>query len=61
MFAAIGPTAARALYESMTRLDLPRGRSVFHEGELGDRLYLIATGAVKLGRRSPDGRENLLS
>lgn len=61
LFAAIGPTAARALYESMTRLDLPRGRSVFNEGDLGDRLYLIATGAVKLGRRSPDGRENLLS
>ena len=61
LFAAIDPSAARALYESMTRLDLPRGRSVFHEGDLGDRLYLIGTGAVKLGRKSPDGRENLLS
>jgi CRP-like cAMP-binding protein len=61
LFAAIGPTAARALYESMKRIDLPRGKAVFHEGDLGDRLYLIGSGAVKLGRRSPDGRENLLS
>ena len=46
LFAAIGPTAARALYESMTRIELPRGEAVFHEGDLGDRLYLIGSGAV---------------
>ncbi len=61
LFAAIGPTAARALYESMNRIELLRGKAVFHEGDLGDRLYLIDSGSVKLGRRSPDGRENLLS
>ena len=31
------------------------------EGELGDRLYVILSGKVKLGRHSPDGRENLLA
>ena len=61
MFAAIDAAAAHALFESMTRFELARGRSVFAEGDPGDRLYVIGSGAVKLGRRSPDGRENLLS
>jgi len=34
---------------------------LFEEGEPGDRLYVITSGKVKLGRRSPDGRENLLA
>ncbi|HEY3437532.1 MAG TPA: Crp/Fnr family transcriptional regulator [Actinotalea sp.] len=61
LFAAIEPDAARALFSSMTRVLLPRGQSVFQEGEPGDRLYVIGSGKVKLGRRSNDGRENLLS
>ncbi len=61
LFAAIDKDAAQALYASMTPLRLLRGHAVFHEGEPGDRLYVIGTGKVKLGRRSNDGRENLLS
>ena len=61
LFAAIDPDAAHALFTSMVRLQLPRGVAVFQEGEPGDRLYVIGSGKVKLGRRSNDGRENLLS
>ena len=61
LFAAIDPEAAHALFSSMTRVLLGRGQSAFHEGEPGDRLYVIGSGKVKLGRRSNDGRENLLS
>jgi CRP/FNR family cyclic AMP-dependent transcriptional regulator len=61
LFAGIDQEASRALLDSMSRVDLPRGQVLFHEGEPGDRLYVIATGKVKLGRRSADGRENLLS
>ncbi|HQY34137.1 Crp/Fnr family transcriptional regulator [Actinotalea sp.] len=61
LFAAIDTEAAQALFDSMTPVRLPRGQSVFHEGEPGDRLYVIGSGKVKLGRRSVDGRENLLS
>ncbi|WP_307844705.1 Crp/Fnr family transcriptional regulator [Actinotalea solisilvae] len=61
LFAAIDPEAAQALFVSMKPLRLPRGHAVFHEGEPGDRLYVIGSGKVKLGRRSTDGRENLLS
>lgn len=51
----------RRLFESMTEIDLSRGEVLFREGEPGDRLYVIGSGKIKLGRRSTDGRENLLS
>ena len=61
LFAGIDPDAARALLASMSRVDLARGETLFHEGDPGNGLYVIGTGKVKLGRRAPDGRENLLS
>ena len=61
LFAGIDTEAAHALHASMRRVQLPRGQAVFHEGDPGDRLYVIGAGKVKLGRRSNDGRENLLS
>ncbi|WP_305847085.1 Crp/Fnr family transcriptional regulator [Yimella sp. cx-51] len=61
LFAALDDQAAEALLESMTRTKVPRGQELFHEGDQGDSLYVITEGKVKLGRRSPDGRENLLA
>ena len=61
LFAGIDPDASRDLLYSMTPVDLPRGHAVFHEGDPGGRLYIIRSGKVKLGQRSPNGRENLLS
>ena len=40
---------------------LERGDVLFHEGDQGDRLYVIGEGKIKLGRTSSDGRENLLA
>ena len=40
---------------------LERGDVLFHEGDPGDRLYVIIEGKIKLGRTSSDGRENLLA
>ena len=42
-------------------LDVPRGTVVFHEGEPGDSLYIVLGGKIKLGRRTADGRENLVA
>jgi CRP-like cAMP-binding protein len=61
MFATMNPDETRTLFESMRRVDLSRGDVIFREGEQGDRLYVIGEGKIKLGRRSGDGRENLLS
>jgi CRP-like cAMP-binding protein len=61
LFTALDDEAAAALQGSMTQVDLPRGDVLFHEGDPGDRLYVIVEGKVKLGRTSTDGRENLLA
>ncbi|MEJ5945425.1 Crp/Fnr family transcriptional regulator [Pseudokineococcus basanitobsidens] len=57
----VGDAAAEALMASMTPVDLARGDVLFSEGDAGDRLYVVVAGTVKLGRRAPDGRENLLA
>jgi CRP-like cAMP-binding protein len=61
LFAALDEPAAGRLMESMTLVRLPRGETVFVEGDRGDSLYVILSGKVKLGRSSADGRESLLS
>ena len=50
-----------ALTNELTEVELSRGSSVFHEGDQGDQLYFIVSGKIKLGRSTPDGRENLLA
>jgi len=42
-------------------IHFPRAKVIFVEGEPGRCLYIILSGKVKIGRYSPDGRENLLS
>jgi CRP/FNR family cyclic AMP-dependent transcriptional regulator len=61
LFQGIKPSAVSALTKQLHRVDFPRGHTLFVEGQLGDRLYIIVSGKVKIGRRSPDGRENLLT
>ena len=61
IFQGVDPSAVSALLNQLRPVALPRGHTVFAEGEHGDRLYIIASGKVKIVRRSPDGRENLLT
>ncbi len=61
LFAALDDEAAAALLSSMSRVELPRTEVLFHEGEAGERLFVITAGKIKLGRTSVDGRENLLT
>ena len=61
IFQGVEPTAVAALTKQLQPVDFPRGHTIFAEGEPGDRLYIIISGKVKIGRRSPDGRENLLT
>ncbi|HEY0639167.1 MAG TPA: Crp/Fnr family transcriptional regulator [Pseudonocardiaceae bacterium] len=61
IFQGVEPAAAEALARSLEPVEFPRGHSIFAEGEQGDRLYIILSGKVKIGRRAPDGRENLLA
>jgi len=61
MFQGVEPSAVSALTKQLQPVDFPRGHTAFAEGEPGDRLYIVISGKVKIGRRSPDGRENLLT
>jgi CRP/FNR family cyclic AMP-dependent transcriptional regulator len=61
IFQGVEVSAAELLASELEPIDFPRGYVIFAEGELGDRLYIIASGKVKIGRKSPDGRENLLA
>ncbi|MBP2475279.1 CRP-like cAMP-binding protein [Crossiella equi] len=61
IFQGVDPSAAEALASSLESVDFPRSHVIFAEGEPGDRLYILQSGKVKLGRKSPDGRENLLA
>ena len=61
LFSGLDDDAANSLRSSLTQIELRRGDILFREGDSGDRLYLVVDGKVKLGRSSPDGRENLLA
>jgi CRP/FNR family transcriptional regulator, cyclic AMP receptor protein len=61
LLASLDEQSAEALRASMVDFYLPRGESLFAEGDPGDRLYLIVDGKIKLGATSGDGRETLLA
>jgi len=61
LFSALDDESMTALHASMAESKLRRGEVLFHEGDSGDKLYVVIDGKVKLGRTSPDGRESLLA
>jgi CRP/FNR family transcriptional regulator, cyclic AMP receptor protein len=61
IFQGVDSRAVSALTEQLQWFDFRKGKRIFAEGEPGDRLYIIISGKVKIGRRFPDGRENLLT
>lgn len=61
IFQGVTPGAVNNLIKQLETVRFPRGATIFEEGEPGDRLYIITSGKVKLARRIPDGRENLLT
>jgi CRP/FNR family cyclic AMP-dependent transcriptional regulator len=61
IFQGLDSAAVDALTAALEPVDFPRAHVIFNEGEPGDRLYIVASGKVKIGRRSADGRENLLA
>ncbi|SOD71890.1 CRP-like cAMP-binding protein [Jatrophihabitans sp. GAS493] len=61
LFQGVDDDDAEALGSQFEIFDAARGTTLFHEGEPGDSLYIVLAGKVKLGRRSTDGRENLVA
>jgi CRP/FNR family transcriptional regulator, cyclic AMP receptor protein len=61
LFAGLEDEAATALSSAMGKLYLNKGDILFHEGDSEDRLYIVVSGKIKLGRAGSAGRENLLA
>jgi CRP-like cAMP-binding protein len=61
LFQGVAVDDVEALGSQFEIFEASRGTTLFHEGEPGDSLYIVLAGKVKLGRRSSDGRENLVA
>ena len=61
LFQGLSEDAVDPVVSRLETVALPRGRVVFNEGEPGDSLYIVISGKIKLSRRAPDGRENVLA
>jgi len=61
IFQGVDPDAAEALAKEMETIEARKGEVLFSEGEPGDSLYIVLAGKIKLGRRTADGRENLVA
>ncbi len=61
LFSALDDDAAAAMRASMIEQRLTKGDVLFSEGDIGDKLFLIDAGKIKLGHTAPDGRESLIA
>jgi CRP/FNR family cyclic AMP-dependent transcriptional regulator len=50
LFRNIKDSDALILAQGFLREDFPAGRHVFHEGDTGDKLYLVVSGAVRISQ-----------
>ena len=61
LFTALDDDAAAAMRASMIEVRMAKGDVLFTEGEVGDKLFLIESGKIKLGHTAADGRESLIA
>ncbi|MUL82173.1 MULTISPECIES: Crp/Fnr family transcriptional regulator [unclassified Mycolicibacterium] len=61
IFQGVSPDAVAALVRQLEPVTFRRGEAAFVEGEPGDTLYIITAGKVKIGRKSADGRDSLIT
>lgn len=61
LFQGVSAEDAEALVSKLEYVEVPKGHMIFSQGDFGDSLYIVMSGKVKLGRRTRDGRENMLA
>jgi CRP-like cAMP-binding protein len=61
IFAGAPPAALAALAERLSTKAYPKGTILFHQGDLGDSVLVLETGAIKVSNLSPDGREVVMA
>lgn len=57
IFTNLGPEQIQPLTDKLRWHHYQRGEVIFHQGDPGDRLHIIAAGTVKISITSEDGRE----
>ncbi len=60
LFARLTPEALAACAARLRIRRYRRGETIFHQGDLGDSLYIIESGAVKIVLPSPEGEEGAI-
>ncbi|MDR1237791.1 MAG: Crp/Fnr family transcriptional regulator [Propionibacteriaceae bacterium] len=61
LFAGIDDAELADLRAASSTIRLNRGDVLFHQGDIGDTFYIVASGKMKMGRRATDGRESLIA
>lgn len=61
LFSAFPAEALARMVAASQPVNCDRNFVIFEEGDEGDELYVIKSGRVAIGRRSPDGRESLVA
>ncbi|MEM1204978.1 MAG: cyclic nucleotide-binding domain-containing protein [Acidobacteriota bacterium] len=61
LFSGLSSTDVAELFSEIRLLVKKPGSIIFTEGETGDRLYVLATGAVRVYRRDRTGRNHQMS
>ena len=61
LFSGLGPEPLQAIAQTLRRRRFRRGEVLFHEGDPGDSLFIVASGAVKVVVPSEEGGEAILA
>jgi CRP/FNR family cyclic AMP-dependent transcriptional regulator len=61
LFSAFDAAALGAVLDAAVLVRCERGDVMFTEGDEAKELYVVRSGRVAIGRRSPDGRESLVA
>jgi CRP/FNR family cyclic AMP-dependent transcriptional regulator len=60
LFARVDATALTACAERLRIRRFRRGETIFHQGDPGDSLFIVESGAVKIVLPSPEGEEGAI-
>jgi CRP-like cAMP-binding protein len=61
LFSSLPEGALDRVARKATRVSLERNEVLFNEGDEASELYVVCSGRVGIGKRSPDGRESLVA
>ncbi|MGH9883398.1 MAG: cyclic nucleotide-binding domain-containing protein, partial [Pyrinomonadaceae bacterium] len=61
LFASLDDNAAKELRSLLTTKAVSSGTQLFHKGDLGDAMYLLESGRVRISIKDQDGDEVILA